>query len=131
MGYGEVLDESTELTAREIVDSIYKVYMTLGPGLLENVYEQCLVLELRAHRLGVKQQVHVPVYYQDQKIEPGLRLDLLVNDCVIVEVKAVDMMHPVYISQTRTYLKLTGKRLGILVNFNVPLIKNGIKRIIL
>jgi len=131
MGFGDVLDEETERIATEIVDAIFRVHNTLGPGLLESVYEQCLVLELESRGLRVRQQVYVPIVYLGKTIEPGLRLDLLVEEKIIVESKAVEVMHPVYGYQTKTYLKLSGKRLGILVNFNVPLIKDGIKRIIL
>lgn len=131
MGFGDVLDEQTERIATQIVDAIFKVHATFGPGLLETIYEQCLVLELEARGLKVQRQLLVPIVYLGKTIEPGLRLDLLVEDRIIVECKAVETMNPVYQSQTKTYLKLANKRLGILVNFNVPLIKDGLKRIIL
>lgn len=131
MVFGDVLDERTEAIAKEIVDAIFCVHSTLGPGLLESVYEQCLILELEFRGLKVERQVYVPIVYRGKTIEPGLRLDLLVESCVIVEVKAVESLHPVFKSQTKTYLNLARKRLGLIANFNVPLIKDGIHRIIL
>ena len=117
--------------ARETIDSAIKVHRTLGPGLLESVYEQCLAYELRSRGLTVKTQVPVPVIYGDVHIDTGFRLDLLVEDCVIAELKAVERMIPLYEAQLLTYLKLTGRRLGLLINFNVPLLKHGLKRLVL
>ena len=129
IGYGG-LDEETERIATEIVDSAFRVHSTLGPGLLESVYVQCLVLELEPRGLKVRREVKVPIWYLGKMIEPGLRLDLLVEDRIIIEAKAVDTMHPVFKSKTKTYLTLSKLRLGFLVNFNVNLIKDGITRII-
>jgi len=131
MGFGDVLDEETERIAAQIVDAIFKVHSTLGPGLLESVYVQCLQLELESRNLRVEREVYVPIVYLGRTIEPGLRLDLLVEGKIVIESKAVETLHPVFHAQTKTYLRLSGKRLGILVNFNVPLIKDGMKRIIL
>jgi GxxExxY protein len=131
MGFADVLDAETERLATEIVDAIFQVHAALGAGLLESVYEQCLGLELEARGLTVQRQVYVPIIYRGKTIEPGLRIDLFVNDTIIIESKAVETLHPIFYAQTKTYLKLARKRLGILVNFNVPLIKDGIKRIIL
>jgi len=131
MGFGDVLDEETERIATVIVDAIFRVHSTLGPGLLESIYKRCLILELESRGLKVQPEVKVPIEYLSNIIEPGLRLDLLVEDRIIVESKAVETMHPVFKYQTKTYLKLTGKRLAILTNFNVPLIKDAIWRIIL
>lgn len=114
-----------------IVDAALQVHRTLGPGLLESVYEQCLCYELRSRGLKCDRQVPVPVIYGDVRIETGLCLDLLVESLVIVELKAVEQMHPLYEAQLLTYLKLAKKELGLLINFNVPLLKHGIKRIIL
>jgi len=130
MGYGGVLDEGTERIAKQVVDAIFRVHMNLGAGLIESVYVQCLVLELQSRGLKVQREVQVPIFYLDQRIEPGLRLDLLVEEKIIIEAKSVETMHPVFFSKTKTYLKLSGKRLGFLVNFNVPLIKDGITRMI-
>ncbi len=131
MGFGDVLDEETERVAAVIVNSIFRVHSSLGPGLLESVYKQCLILEIESHGLKVENEILVPIHYLGKIIEPGFRLDLLVEKKVIVEAKAVEIMHPVFKYQTKTYLKLSNKRLAILVNFNVPLIKDGIQRIIL
>jgi GxxExxY protein len=117
--------------ARAVVDSAFAVHSQLGPGLLEGVYEVCLAHELTKRGLRVERQVALPVLYDGVKIEAGLRLDLLVEEKLIVEVKAVELFHPVHKAQVLTYLKLTGHSLGLLINFNVPLIKDGIKRIIL
>jgi len=117
--------------AKTVVDAAYVVHSTLGPGLLENVYEMCLAHELELRRLKVERQLSVPVYYRDLAIEAGYRLDLLINDSLLVELKAVEQLLPLHQAQVMTYLKLSGLRLGLLINFNVPLIKNGIKRIIL
>lgn len=107
------------------------MHSALGPGLLENVYEICLVHELRTRNLDVDQQVPIPIVYDDLKLDAGLRLELLVNNRVIVELKAVGKVLPVHRAQILTYLKLTGHRLGFMINFNVPLIKEGISRIAL
>jgi GxxExxY protein len=107
------------------------VHTTLGPGLLESVYETCLAHEVRTRGIAVKTQVSIPIVYGDVRLDAGLRIDILINDLVIVEVKAVDAMNRVFKAQVLTYLKLTGLRLGFLINFNVPLIKNGIERVIL
>ena len=131
MPFGDVLDEETERIATIIVDSIFKVHKTLGPGLLESVYEQCLAIELESRGLKVRRQVPVPIVYQGRQIEPGLRLDLLVEELIVVETKAVETMPPIFKTQTKTYMKLSNKRLGVLVNFNVTFIKDGITRIIL
>jgi GxxExxY protein len=125
------IPESTEIAAKTIVDAAYAVHIALGPGLLESVYEACLVHELRKRGLRVASQVSLPVVYDGVRLETGLRLDLLVEDCVVVELKAVDMVLPVYHAQVLTYLKLTGHHLGLLINFNVPVIRHGIKRLAL
>ena len=123
--------QETERAARAAVDAAYKVHHALGPGLLESVYEACFAYELRQRGLDVRTQVALPVVYEQVRVEAGLRLDLLVEHRLIIEVKAVEAVHPVHEAQLLTYLKLTGHRLGLLINFNVPFIKQGIKRIIL
>lgn len=125
------LTPEIERVAKAIVDSAYKVHSTLGPGLLESIYEACLVHELTRHGLGVQRQVTAPIVYEGLRLESGLRIDLLVEDCVIVELKAVEKMNELYRAQLLTYLKLMGKRLGLLINFNSTLIKDGIQRVIL
>jgi GxxExxY protein len=130
MKYPEI-DPKLNKVAKAIVDAAYKVHFNLGPGLLEQVYEVCLIKELVKKKLNVGSQVPVPIYYDGEDLKLGFRLDLLVEDSVIVELKAVDSILPIHVSQLLTYLKLSKKRLGLLINFNVPVIKNGIKRIVL
>ena len=127
----EPLPEETEFPARTVVDAAYKVHTMLGPGLLESVYEICLAHELRRRQIPTKTQMVIPILYEGLRLEAGLRIDMLVNKQVLVEVKAVEQMNRVFKAQILTYLKLTHFRLGLLINFNVPLIKNGIERIIL
>lgn len=125
------LSEAHETVGSVIVQSSFKVHQELGPGLLEKIYETCLAYELRKAGLAVARQIDVPIQYDGIVFTEGLRLDLLVENKVIIEVKAVDQVHPVWQAQVLSHLKLTGLRLGYLINFNVPLIKHGIKRIIL
>ena len=126
----EKLPAELERVATQIVDAAFKVHSELGAGLLESVYEKCLAHELTKRGLKVERQVRVPIVYDGIVLDEPLRLDLLVEESVIVEVKAVEKMHPVFRCQMLTYLKLSGKRLGFMINFNVPLIKNGIERVI-
>ena len=125
------LSEKEERIAKIIVNSAFKVHNKLGPGLLEKVYEVCLAHELRKAGLTVRRQVNIPIIYDGITFDEGLRLDILVEETVICEIKAVDMVNPVWEAQILSHLKLTNRRLGFLINFNVPLIKQGIKRIIL
>ena len=127
----ESIPEETESVAKEVVDSAFKVHSALGPGLMESVYEACLCHELNQRGIPFKTQVTLPVIYDGMRLDAGLRLDMLVADCLIVELKAVEKSIPLFDAQLQTYLKLTGIRLGLLINFNVPVIKDGIKRIIL
>lgn len=113
-----------------IVNAAFKVHKELGPGLLENVYTECLLLELIDAGLNVEKEAVLPVFYKNKKIKLGYRLDLWVEKKLIVELKCVDKINPVYQAQILTYLKLTNNKLGLLINFNVPLIKDGIKRIV-
>jgi len=114
----------------QVVDAAMKVHTALGPGLLESAYEGCLAYELRKRGLKVGTQVGLPVVYEGVNIEVGYRIDLLVEDLVIVELKAVDTLAPIHQAQLLTYLKLSGKRLGLLINFNVVHLKDGIKRMV-
>ncbi len=125
------LPPEDERIARLIVDSAFTAHKTLGAGLLESVYEACLRHELEKRRLAYKRQVVVPLVYDGIKFAEGFRLDVLVEGHVICELKSVERTENVHLSQVLTYLKLTGNRLGFLINFNVPLIKNGIRRVIL
>ena len=115
--------------AAEIVDSAFKIHKALGPGLLESAYEACLEHELTKRGYTVERQKPQPVHYDGIIIDTGYRLDLLVNDLVIIELKAVVELAPIHHAQLTTYLKLSQKTLGLLINFNVHLIKNGIRRI--
>jgi len=127
----ESIPRSTDDVARQIVDAAFKVHSTLGPGLLESVYEVCLVHELTKRGIKVCRQVVLPVIYDGMLLDAGFRLDLLVSDCVIVELKVVESLLAIHKAQLLTYLKLSGHRLGFLINFNVPLIKDGIIRVAL
>lgn len=112
----------------EIVDSALTVHSALGPGLLESAYEACLKHELLKRGLTVESQVTLPIYYDSERIDLGYRLDLLVEDAVIVELKAVNEISSVHKAQLLSYLKLSGKKLGLLLNFNVTRMKDGIHR---
>jgi GxxExxY protein len=131
MGFGENSSERIEAIAKVIVDPAFKVHKTLGPGLLESVYVTCLVHELTLRGLKAVRDVTVPILYEGVHLDAKLRLDILVEDLVIVEAKSVERMIPVFEAQALTYLKLLHLRLCLLINFNVPLIKDGIKRIVL
>lgn len=127
----------TYITKREeeigkiLVDIAFRIHTKLGPVLLETVYEKVFVSELERLSIPYEKQKSVPIWFNGKKIDDGLRLDLLVDDLVIVEIKAQDLFHPVWEAQLLSYLKLTGLGLGYLINFHVPLIKNGIKRRVL
>ncbi|MCB0515042.1 MAG: GxxExxY protein [Chitinophagales bacterium] len=116
--------------AKIIVNSCYKIHTTLGPGLLESVYEETLNYELAKESLLVERQKGIPVFYDNLKMDLGFRADLIVEKKVIVEIKSIETVAPVHQKQLLTYLKITGLKLGILVNFNEVLIKNGIQRIV-
>jgi len=130
MDYTPLSDEEEKI-GEAIVDSAYSVHKTLGPGLLEYVYEVCFCHELNKRGLSSRRQVPIPVIYDGIRFEEALRLDVLVEDLVICELKAVEEMKAVFTAQLLTQLRLTGKRLGFLINFNVPVIRDGIKRLIL
>jgi GxxExxY protein len=117
-----------EALAREIVDAAFAVHSALGPGLLESVYEQCLAAELELRNIPFQRQIAMPVLYRGMRLEAGFRIDLLVGGLIVVEVKATETTLPIHEAQLVTYLKLSGYRLGLLINFNVKLIKDGIRR---
>ena len=125
------LPRRTEELATELVDAAYSVHFELGPGLLESVYERCLCHELSLRGIQFEQQVVLPIAYKDLVIDGGLRLDLILERQIIVELKAVEKLITVHRAQILTYMKLAGYRLGFLINFNVPRIKQGIERLIL
>ena len=116
--------------SKDVVDAAYRVHSALGPGLLESVYEQCFAYELQTRGIEIQRQVMLPVIYRDIRIDAGLRLDLLIGGTLVVEIKAVEKLLPVHEAQLLTYLKLSGHRVGLLINFNVPLIKQGIRRLL-
>ena len=122
---------SVESTGREIVDAAYRVHSALGPGLLESAYEHSLAYELEMRGVGFRRQVPMPVRYRDVLLDAGYRIDLLVDDAVIVEAKAVEAILPIHQAQILTYLRLSECRLGFLINFNVSRIKDGIRRVVL
>jgi GxxExxY protein len=125
------LPPGTEIIATQIVDAAFTVHKTLGPGLLESVYEVCFCHELKKRGLSVQRQVSVPIIYDGITFNEGFRLDVLVEDMVICELKTVENINENHQAQLLSQLKLTGKRLGFLINFNMAIIKYGIKRIIL
>ena len=127
----EAIRKETNELSRQVVDAVFHVHKALGPGLLESVYEVCLCHELTKRGVAFQRQLTLPVVYDGVEIEAGLRLDLWIENQLIVELKAVEQLHEVHQAQLITYMKLTDTRLGLLVNFNVPVIKQGIKRIIL
>jgi GxxExxY protein len=114
--------------SEKIIGAAIQVHRTLGPGLLESTYEACLKYELEKRGLKIQSQVGLPVIYDGMKIDLGYRLDILVEDAVIIELKAVTMIIPLHEAQLLSYLKLSGKHLGLLINFNVTLLKDGITR---
>ena len=124
------MEERIEQIAKNIVHCAYKVHKELGPGLLEKVYEICLVHELEKCGYNVKRQVEMPIVYDGMTFKEGLRLDIVVEDEIIIEVKAVELVNAVWEAQIISQLKITNKKLGFLINFTVPLIKNGIRRFI-
>jgi GxxExxY protein len=118
-----------DLTGK-IVDCAITVHKFLGPGLLESAYEECLYYELICSGIPTLKQYPMPLIYKEKKLETGYRIDLLFEEKVIIEVKAVDVLNPVHTAQVMTYLKLSGCRIGLLINFNVQFLKEGIRRII-
>jgi len=127
---GDVLPSELERIGAVIVDAAFKVHCQLGPGLLESVYERCLLREIQKRGLRVERQVLVPIEYDGEILDDGLRIDLLVESCVVIEIKAIEKLLPVHEAQLLTYLKLSHHRLGFLINFNTKLLKEGIKRFV-
>jgi GxxExxY protein len=119
-----------DVVGGSLVDSAIKVHRALGPGLLESVYQECLAHELRSRGLGVQCEVELPVRYNSMRIDIGYRVDMIIEDLVVVENKTVDRLLPVHSAQVLTYLRMSGCRLGFLLNWFVPLIKDGIRRIV-
>jgi len=121
--------DAIEGVAHQVIGCAIEVHRILGPGLLESVYQECLPIELMARGLLVETEVRVPIIYKDQKIATSLRIDLLVERSVVVEVKAIEALHPIHSAQLITYLVLTGYQAGLLMNFNEILLKNGLRRL--
>lgn len=115
--------------SRIVFNSALKVHQALGPGLLESTYEECLFYELKKLNLRIEKQKALPLIYEEVKLDIGYRLDILIENKLILEIKAVDCLNEVHFAQLLTYLKLTNCKLGLLINFNVSLLKNGIKRV--
>jgi GxxExxY protein len=118
-----------EALTEKVIGCAIEVHRTLGPGLLESVYRECMIIEVRGEHLCVESERHVPIEYKGQRIKCPLKLDLLVEGCVVVELKAVDHLHPVHLAQVITYLKLTGYPAGLLMNFNSTTLRAGLKRL--
>lgn len=124
------MDTINDLTGL-ILNKAYEVHSALGPGLLESTYEECLCFELAECGLKVERQKALPVIYKSIRMDAGYRLDILVNDTVIIELKAVEALAPIHTAQLLTYIKLSHKRYGLLINFNVKSLKEGVRRYIL
>jgi GxxExxY protein len=124
------LDEYREWLGKQIVDIAYHIHLRLGPGLLEGIYEKVFCYELMKRDIPYQSQIKVPIIYDGVEFTDGLRLDLILDNLVIVELKAQENPHPVWRAQLLSYLKLADKRLGYIINFSVPLIKDGIKRMV-
>jgi GxxExxY protein len=127
----EGLGAEVENVARAVVDAGLKVHRALGPGLLESAYEHCLANEIGTRGFRVRRQIELPIVYDGVTLDAGYRLDLLVEEAIVVEVKSVDALTRVHDAQVLTYLRLSGRRLGFLMNFNVELFRNGVKRLLL
>ena len=120
-----------EVVGREIVDIAYNIHKKLGPGLLESIYEKCFCYELTKRNIPFVKQKCAELIYDNIIIDEGLRIDIMVDDLIVIELKAQEVYHPVWEAQLLSYLKLTHKRLGYILNFHVPLMKDGLKRMIL
>ncbi len=125
-----MIREQLNKISKDIVDAAYTVHKEMGPGLLESVYEYCMLKELELRNIHAKRQVIIPLYYKGELLTKDFRIDILVENEIIIELKAVDIILPVHKAQIISYLKLADKNLGFLINFNVDYIKNGIKRIV-
>ncbi len=123
-------EKEIEKLARIVVDAVFHVHKELGPGLLESIYELALMQELKMREIKAESQVLISVFYKGVELTKNFKIDVLVEDTIFLDLKAVESVLPVHKAQIISYLKLADKRLGFLINFNVPLIKNGIKRIV-
>jgi GxxExxY protein len=116
--------------SRIVFESALKVHQALGPGLLESAYEECLFYELKKHNLKIEKQKALPLIYYEIKLDAGYRIDIIIEDKFIVEIKSVEALTDVHLAQLLTYLRLSNCKLGLLINFNVSLLKNGVRRVI-
>jgi GxxExxY protein len=116
--------------AKQVFESALSIHRTLGPGLLESTYQECLYHEIQEKGIHIEKEKPLPVIYKEIDLEVGYRIDLMIENKFIIEIKAVDALNDVHLAQVLTYLKLSNCKLGMLINFNVPLIKNGIKRVV-
>ena len=131
MPIAPVLRRTSLEVSKIVLDAAFKVHSFLGPGLLESAYGACLEQELLSRGVHVQAQVAVPVVYEGKKLEAGYRIDLLVENCVIVEIKSIEAIAPIHQAQTLSYLRLSGKSLALLINFNVVHLKDGIRRFVM
>jgi len=125
------MTDAVEPIAKGLVDAAFQVHRALGPGLLESAYEECLAHELTHRKTAFQRQVGLPISYKGLQLDAGYRLDLLAARCIVVEIKSVETILPIHQAQIMTYLKLSGLRLGFLINFNVRLFKHGVRRVVL
>lgn len=116
--------------ANRVIGLAIDVHKALGPGLLESAYEECLLYKIKKSGLHAEHQKPIPLVFEDVKLECGYRIDILVESKLVLEIKSVDTVHPVFLAQTLTYLRLGGFKLGLLINFNVPALREGVKRVI-
>jgi len=126
-----ILSDKEELIGKAVVDAAFRVHRELGPGLLEKIYESCFCYELEKKGVAYKRQVELPFYYDGKLFDEGLRLDVFVEDLVVCELKAREVINAVWYAQIISHLKLTKCQLGYLINFSVPLIKDGIRRFVI
>lgn len=124
-------NKEIESMAEHVVDSAYRIHRSLGPGLLESAYEACMKHELIKRGIEVQCQVEMPILYDGKKIMPGFRMDMLVGQFIVIELKSAEQLLPVHKAQLMTYMKLSNKNLGFLLNFNVPVMKQGISRVVI
>ena len=123
-------NEELNIISKEILDASIQVHKEMGPGLLESIYELCLINELQTRKLDIKSQISIPLFYKGVELSKDFRIDILVENEIIIEVKAVEVILPVHKAQIISYLKLADKKLGFLINFNVELLKNGFSRFV-
>ena len=122
--------EELDACSRKVINACIEVHKNMGPGLLEKIYEECLMKEFRFAGVKAEQQVHIPLLYKGCELHRNYAIDILVEDAIVLELKSVDSLTPVFEAQIISYLKLANKKLGFLINFNVPLMKSGIRRFV-